>query len=127
MYMPYDLTPPQPFCPTPDATIPVQTEPLGHREHSECKSTGAEASDPAKAHYTALPLLTDLNYRAVNLDDDRATRVSGAGVAPDLTGAEVVRRDRVPARMAMLAAHSALSRKRPSSTRQQQNMWTTVE
>ena len=77
--------------------------------------------------HTAHPLLTNLNYRAVNVDDERATRVSSAGVAPDITGAEVVRRDRVPDRMAMLAAHSALSRKQPSSTRQQQNMWTMVE
>ena len=83
--------------------------------------------------HTALSLLTNLHSLSlsgrcvINIDDERATRVSGAGVAPDLTGAEVVRRDRVPARMAMLAAHSALSRKRPSSTRQQQHMWTTVE
>ena len=94
-------------------------------------TASARAPEPKlrilQRHTNALPLLTDLNYRAVNVDDERATRITSAGVAPDLTGAEVVRRDRVPARMAMLAAHSALSRKRPSSTRQQQHMWTTVE
>jgi hypothetical protein len=93
-------------------------------------TTSARAPQPKLRilqRHTALPLLTNLHYRAANVDDERATRITLARVEPDLTGAEVVRRDQVPDRMAILAAHSALSRKQPSSTRQQRNMWTMVE
>ena len=35
VYMPYDRAPPQPFAPTPDATIPAQNAQLSRREHRE--------------------------------------------------------------------------------------------